>query len=191
MNYRVNMGAMYSNFPKPEKGFFPGPFELGRPCRPADIVDGLSTTALISERVIGDYNSDRWTPQRDYWFADLNAHGSPDLDAAVGICAALPPGLPPHYSASGSTWYLFGYDNTFYNHVTAPNSATPDCSGTNIYYGSRGGADGGIFAARSMHGHGAIVGKADGSVLFVKGSISINSWRAAGTRAGREAAESF
>ena len=68
----------------------------------------------------------------------------------------------------------------YYNHTMVPNTPWWDC-----------GINGGSFtqahvAARSYHPGGVNVGFADGSVRFIKNSISPAPWYALGTRAGGE-----
>ncbi len=188
MNYRANMGSGYESFPFAMEPGQPGPFALAEWNRASGISDGLSATCLISERLRGDGDQLTWSRNRDPWFSDLGRlRPAPDTNAAVQICAAVPGSLPPHYSFGGATWFLFSYDKTFYNHVTPPNAATPDCATTDAYYGSRGASDSGIYAARSQHGSGVNAAAADGSVHWVGAGVSVAVWRALGTRAGGEA----
>ena len=119
----------------------------------------------------------------DYWFADTNA-GSVDAEAAA--CANPPSSDPPHYSSSGASWMLFGYDQTFYNHVIGPNSTSADCSPVSVNYGYQGGMDGGIVTARSHHGPGVNLLTADGSVHFITSGIACPCGGRLGTRAGGE-----
>ena len=67
------------------------------------------------------------------------------------------------------------------NLSTAPNSKTPDCS-------PWGGVGAGIgfYSARSRHPGGVNVGMTDGSVRFIKDSISLQTWYALATRSGAE-----
>jgi prepilin-type processing-associated H-X9-DG protein len=143
----------------------------------------MAATGFGSERLRGDGDQARWDRERDYWFADRRAT---TVDDAVLNCANTPEGDPPHYSRSGSSWLLFGYDQSFYNHIISPNAATPDCSENNIREKIDGGEDGGIHTARSHHSGGVNLVTADGSVRFIKATIATAVWRALGTRAGGE-----
>jgi prepilin-type processing-associated H-X9-DG protein len=179
-NYRANLGAGVANFPSSNEV---GAFGFQVWISPSQFVDGMSSTALVSERLRGDNDQRRWDPARDYWFADTDSITTND---AIIRCAKLPTDLPPHFSKSGESWFLFGYDRCFYNHIIPPNSSDPDCSLSNIADKIDGGEDGGIHAARSLHSGGVNVAKADGSINFITSSISSNVWRAFGTRAGGE-----
>jgi prepilin-type N-terminal cleavage/methylation domain-containing protein len=187
MNYRVNMGSGFESFPFAMEPGQPGPFALTEWIRASAISDGLSMTCLVSERLRGDGNPSTWTRDRDPWFSDLGRlKPSPNTNTAVQLCSAVPGALPPHYSFGGSTWFLFSYDKTFYNHVTPPNASTPDCATTNEYYGSNGASDSGIYSARSHHGSGVNAATADGAVRWVNAGVATSVWRALGTRAGGE-----
>ena len=64
-----------------------------------------------------------------------------------------------------------------YNHVMVPNSWT--CSNGNVN-------DAGAFPASSRHSGGVNMLMGDGSVKFIKGSISTATWWAIGSRNGSE-----
>jgi prepilin-type N-terminal cleavage/methylation domain-containing protein/prepilin-type processing-associated H-X9-DG protein len=189
VNYRVCMGAGVDSFPSAAKR---GIFSLEQWVGPSDITDGLSTTAMASERLLGDGDSQRFERQRDYWFSGFSqtSASDSDADALIRVCASAK-GVPEHYSSSGSTWFIFGFDRTFYNHASSPNAATPDCTPVPASYGLRGGADGGVFAARSKHSGRVNVLCADGSVRQIGQGISLAIWRALGTRSGAELMSSF
>jgi len=183
-NYRANQGAGIDNFPPAGQV---GAFEFQRWISPAQFTDGLSTTALASERLRGDGDTSRWNLERDYWFADL---GVVSREAAVAACSTPPSPDPYNYSRSGSTWMGFGYDQTLYNHVIPPNASAADCSLDSYLEAFQGGEDAGIHAARSHHAGGVNVITADGSGRFVRSGIAIGVWRALGTRSGGEVTSS-
>ena len=69
---------------------------------------------------------------------------------------------------------------TIYNHLFAPNSRTIDChSGQGRIDSPNESA---IVTARSYHPGGVNVLKGDGSVRFIKEGVSLEIWRALGTR---------
>ncbi len=185
MNYRANMGAGYQSFPKFMAPGEPGPFELAAWVSPAQISDGLLTTALVSERLRGDRDPTGWDRMRDSWFANLSFRRE-STDMAITQCSELPAGIPPHYSNGGYTWMIFSYDNTFYNHATTPNGVLPDCGSADTATGSYGASDSGIYAARGWHSSVVNVATADGAVHRVGSGIALPVWRALGTRAGGE-----
>jgi prepilin-type N-terminal cleavage/methylation domain-containing protein len=186
-NYRVNMGSGVRVLASEMAAGEAGPFEALKWCSPADLTDGLSVTALVSEKSRGDGNAARWDGRRDFWYADFVNNPPYPTSAVVERCSAVPSGIPPHNSDGGSNWLFDDYANTYYNHSVGPNSAVPDCStfpppvpGTQAWGGS------GVFAARSWHGTGVNVLTADGAGHWVSSSVAIPVWRALGTRAGGE-----
>ena len=77
----------------------------------------------------------------------------------------------------GALWADGAYNDGLYNHVRAPNSPLMDC----VQHSNPAWK-----AARSRHTGGVNVLVCDGSVRFVRDSISAQSWAAVGTRAGGE-----
>jgi prepilin-type processing-associated H-X9-DG protein len=85
------------------------------------------------------------------------------------------------WTYGGYYWINGEYTNTVGNFNLTPNSKIPDCSawggvGTGI----------GFFSARSRHPGGINASLADGSVRFIKDSISIQTWLALATRSRGE-----
>ena len=78
----------------------------------------------------------------------------------------------------GGQYYRFLPMTTNYSHTIPPNYKANDCSNDGLY--------GSHAAARSYHNGGANVAFCDGSVHFIKDSISPPTWFALGTRAGGE-----
>jgi hypothetical protein len=181
-NYRANVGTGLMMFfhSKREERDGRGAFVHARPLPMADFSDGLSHTALFSEKVIGDYDETTFSPFRDrvMWL-----HSSPStVDELTEFCSQNSPVPLTHHSYSGWNWMMGGLNATWYNHIRTPNSRMPDCSrGT----GSVGGGSG-IYSARSFHKEGVNVLLADGAVRFVSSSVAINVWQAIGTRNGGE-----
>jgi prepilin-type processing-associated H-X9-DG protein len=105
-------------------------------------------------------------------------------DDAATLCASANSSNLPHGSKGGDTWLLGGFANGLYNHVFPPNAVFPDCS----YFGAAHMDEDqiGVFAARSLHGHGVNCVMMDGSVRFVTAKVDIRLWRAIGSRAGAE-----
>jgi type II secretory pathway pseudopilin PulG len=192
-SYRVNLGPgpYLPDMSQKPIGDYPGggtgAFVFGRALTPSAFRDGLSNTAFVSEKLMGDNNPSVFSPSRDFWCAGLQGPDYPATDQLVEVCASVPSGVPPHVSVGGHSWYSLGFDTTFYNHTVTPNSRvagckiegaqpTPDTSGN----------FGGVFGASSMHGGGVNVMTGDGAVRFVKDSINLAIWRALSTRAGGE-----
>lgn len=178
-NMRICLGSRAGSPYGTSKGAF---FSLGRFRRTATfqmITDGLSQTALCSERVVGDFDPTRWSPTRDAAFVESDVFSDPDF--VLDFCSRVTnSGSFPHASSIGATWLLNGHSTVAYNHVAPPNSPISDC--TNAGY-SLAQAQ---VTARSMHPGGINAATADGAVRFVGNSIDIGVWRALGTRAGND-----
>mgnify|MGYP001114930777 CR=1 FL=1 len=67
----------------------------------------------------------------------------------------------------------------FFSHTLTPNTTNFDCANNTDYICAH-------IAARSQHSGGVNVSFADGSVRFIKDSISPATWRAVGTKGGGE-----
>ena len=111
----------------------------------------------------------------------------------LGACKSIPGGTAPAEDAgNGSAWlYTQGFDtvNISYTHVMTPNSYS--CTGAESgFFGGQGnftsdGSGGGWIAATSAssnHPGGVNAGMGDGSVKFIKDSVSYQTWWALGTR---------
>lgn len=165
--YRAGVGAYYS---------------LGRYRQIATfsmIKDGLSQTALCSERLIGDFNPNSVDAARDVYY--LEGHSFSDPDVVRRLCGSdLITTENPHYSFGGVTWFFNGFGWVWYNHVDTPNSRIADCCD--------GGpsASSGKYTARSLHPGGVNLVLADGSGRFVSDAIDLKVWRALGTRDGND-----
>ncbi|WP_020467977.1 DUF1559 domain-containing protein [Zavarzinella formosa] len=164
-----------------------GLFWIGSQVRLTDITDGTSNTLMFADILRGPNASLAGTPltsltinQRQRLYAAVSSGRSP--------VSAAPGGLNPPIAATeantatswtgnrGGSW-IWGqpYTNGFCAAMT-PNNSTPDLSG----HGQ------GWLTSRSPFSGGVNVALADGSVRFVRNSISIDTWRALATRAGGE-----
>jgi prepilin-type N-terminal cleavage/methylation domain-containing protein/prepilin-type processing-associated H-X9-DG protein len=177
-NYRSNEGtsvAMWygandlsgvnANLPPPNGLFF-----AGLVCRVADVTDGTSNTAAFSEHVLGDFNQSLATDKADT-FRPGTYPATPD--DAVNLCRNFDWTNLAYQGVSnvGAPW-IYGYHSTTsYWHSGPPNSRSCMFPPSRI-----------MTTANSMHPGGVNVGFADGSVRFVKDSVSIVTWRSLGTR---------
>ena len=188
-NYVVNIGSgqVGPGFGNTYDPRFPtdGLFWYGSKVRITDIVDGSSNTILWSQCLRGTNGGTlTGTPrsalsfeQRRRMYASLPGRGvlatggvNPQLNEAEGLSATT------WVSNRGGSWiWGNGSVNGFVTYLT-PNSPTPDTSA----HGQ------GWFSARSNFAGGVNVALADGSVRFVRDSITPAAWRAMGTRAGGE-----
>ena len=145
----------------------------------ASVTDGTSNTSMFSEirrspLAYNDYSKplDKasihrladWAAATDNYTPRL-----PDCDVA-GSLTVLP--------YRGQQYYRGQQFTSTYGHTVTPNYRGFDCMDTNWGVGH--------IAARSYHSGGVNVGMADGSVRFVKDSVSPQTWRALGTKAAGE-----
>lgn len=186
-NFRANLGTVM-----PPSGLSLAPIEghngafvALRALGPESYLDGLSNTMAFSEKPIGNIAKGPYDRFIGYWWSEPGALYS-TADVLIAICRSVG-ATPPHYSnIVGTSWLLPGMKYTTYNHNAGPNRAVPDCEG-----GWNGGDPplySGSFAARSYHPGGVHACAIDGHVRFVLNSVQLSVWRAAGTRAGGEAA---
>jgi prepilin-type N-terminal cleavage/methylation domain-containing protein/prepilin-type processing-associated H-X9-DG protein len=156
-------------------------------------LDGL-TAGYVSPAVAGTSLAKRALFQVSV--APSPDKGSAGLSVALQLmaaCRAIPGGTAPAQDAgAGSSWlYTQGYDtvNLSYAHVLTPN--TYSCTGAesgffgaqgNFTSDSSGGGWIGAVTASSNHPGGVNVAMADGSVRFIKDTVSYQTWWALGTR---------
>jgi prepilin-type processing-associated H-X9-DG protein len=164
----------------------------------SDLVDGASHTAVFSESRKGDENQNRYTPNGDFLLGPTFNHVSLERrDPAVlarfaDACEGLAPDSthPGGYvSFKQTVWYSGSCFFTLYSHLMPPNHSS--CVNGEPYYGPFTGTfySGSATTAGSYHPGGANVVLADGSVHFVKETISRPLWWDYGTRAGGEIAQ--
>ena len=173
----------------------------GKPVAIRDVIDGTSNTASWSEKVKGigsggnnTYDSSKppstvyalsvtstgngspATPYQDavpqFYYAACNAINQSSASLATGAIA------------QGTYWWDGHPETGMYNHVMPPN--TWSCNDSNVN-------DAAASTASSHHSGGVNIAFCDGSVRFIKQTISTASWWALGSRAGGEviSADSF
>jgi prepilin-type N-terminal cleavage/methylation domain-containing protein/prepilin-type processing-associated H-X9-DG protein len=145
------------------------------------ITDGTSNTALFSEirissiayptpaNVPGD-------PNEVYLPSSWNAPADNYVPPAA--CSGVPYNTRITYK--GQQYYRGNIPElAYYNHTYTPNTRNIDCGDASAFVSAH-------MAARSYHPGGVNTSFCDGSVKFIKESISLNTWRALGTRAAGE-----
>ena len=162
----------------------------------AGVTDGTSNTISFFERLRGSNNGANGPakPGDVYTGGPASQWGIPTYvisnpaDFAVFQTQLVPNCVtwaqtnPTMLWTYGGQWWSAGeYTDSVGNFNLTPNSKIPDCSawggvGTGI----------GFFAARSLHPGGVNVAMTDGSVRFIKDSISYQTWYALATRHGGE-----
>lgn len=158
-----------------------GMFGQNNGVRFAEVRDGLSNTAMFSERVQGT-----WNPTGQDTRADLYNLARVWTEASFRqACAALTPQqarLYPHDFDGGQTWLEGNMNWTRYNHLLPPNRIA--CKNGITW-------DGVAMPASSGHPGGVNVLFGDGAVHFVAQTVDERVWLGAGTIAGRDESLTF
>jgi prepilin-type N-terminal cleavage/methylation domain-containing protein/prepilin-type processing-associated H-X9-DG protein len=147
--------------------------------RIADIVDGTSNTALMSESLMGPGGTYLNTapvagsPQSSLVYTFVGGPGL--MDSGVCQSARL------WRTDRNSKWADSETYCTLYDHGYGPNSLEVDCVSQNSNWR----------AARSRHPGGVNLLLADGSVRFVADSVDLATWHGLGSRAGSEVLGDF
>ena len=149
----------------------------------ASITDGTSNTAFFSEKIRGNGARDRDAR------SDSMVTASPtSLDATYQTCKAMNPMTATRLThVQGASWVMGEMCCTQYNHVSTPNTGT--CAGLGFANNSMANMPM-VVPPSSQHPGGVNVLFGDGTVKFVKNSVSLLTWRALGTRNGGEAISS-
>jgi prepilin-type N-terminal cleavage/methylation domain-containing protein len=173
VNYRSCNGSTWSG--RAGDGMFGQSTRIG----PANVCDGLSNTAAMSERLRGhdDFQNVDVTSDQFRLAAPWTEAAFTEWCASLSDAEAI--ALPKHYSnaTTGLTWLEGNMSWTRYNHVLTPGSKT--CINGVTWNGV-------IMTAGSRHAGGLGLLLGDGSVRFVKRTVSPPIWRALGTIAGGE-----
>lgn len=158
--------------------------------RITDITDGTSNTAAFSESILGAGGE--------------NASGgsaAPGDEQTVykylGYAGTIPSdtncaGNPQAWNGSNHRQFMWASGEprcVSYNHYYPPNSSNYDCIANNPSL--PGYMAVGYKAARSRHSGGVNLLMADGSLRFVRDSVTAQVWRDAATRAGGEVPGDF
>jgi len=205
-DYAPSFGSQYE---WGQNGTRNGAFAFSASSTIASFTDGTSNTVTVLEVIRGDlspkryvgdaYDTTAWPgPEGDAATFPLN---SASLSTFLAGCTALKtadPGTGTTLNNSGTSvpssnqfiashvyWSLgrMGLGMTA-NMALTPNSQYPDCATWNI--NNQGPNTRGVFGSRSFHPGGVNTLFGDGSVKFVKNTISQLTWWALGTKAGGE-----
>ena len=155
----------------------------------ASVTDGLSNTVIFSEFVKGKYQTNSTGLDQSWLMSKVsytNRTTPINLDAAVADCQAsttiFQETAGTNWDRKGEWWVLHTCGaGGCYSHINAPNKKACFFAGQtslDSYFS--------MINASSYHSGGVNVAMLDGSVKFVKDSVSITAWRALGTKAGGE-----
>jgi prepilin-type N-terminal cleavage/methylation domain-containing protein/prepilin-type processing-associated H-X9-DG protein len=156
-----------------------GPFYANSRKRFADITDGLSNTAMFSEHIVGDFSNATATDRADTFQPGTNPATA---DQAIQDCAAIDITNLAFQGNSdvGAPWVRGYHSTTSYWHSAPPGSRSCMFPPQRI-----------MTTANSNHPQGVNVLFGDGSVRFTSYTISLDTWRALGTRNGGEVVGEF
>ncbi len=148
-----------------------------------DFRDGLSTTAAVSECLLGHVDPAVRHRVRSNFHAPSGSAGPVDRDTFLAACRGLDPAQVDPFNflhvRRGENWTYGGGTNHMYHHTNKINYHS--CL-------NGGSAPRGAIAASSVHAGGANVLFADGHCKFIKETIDATFWSATGTRSGAELA---
>jgi prepilin-type N-terminal cleavage/methylation domain-containing protein/prepilin-type processing-associated H-X9-DG protein len=151
----------------------------------ASITDGTSNTAAVSESLVNDGSGNNPDGRRNlnYTYAGLmDAQNYPSIGAMAVIQDGLanPVNYAPWGVYKGLTWaYTDAWERHVYAHLFPPNTPPINTYHDNTFRCQEG--DSGM-CPTSNHPGGVNVAFMDGSVHFIKNSISLQTWWFMGTR---------
>ena len=149
----------------------------------ANITDGLSNTAFFSEKIRGTDANDPDARSDSLIMPGTFSPVPTGIDAVYANCQVLSPMTSLRLTKrQGMTWVMGEMCCTSYNHVAPPNGKT--CAGTG-FPGTMANMPMQV-PPSSRHPAGVNTLMGDGTVRFIKSSVSLPTWRALGTRAGGE-----
>ncbi|MGC8639299.1 MAG: DUF1559 domain-containing protein [Isosphaeraceae bacterium] len=169
-NYAGNRGSGV------QKYGYNGAFGLSGAVGLESFADGMSNTSAMAEWVTGVNSRPRAQPNRLVFETAFPLLKPDEFDLFARLCseADVENGkLSP--LVKGETWLVGEFSYTLYNHVVPINGYS--CTNNT-------GVQEGAWTAGSNHGSGANVLFADGHARYVMQTISLQTWRAMGSRNG-------
>ncbi len=169
-SYRFNGGRFDSEQPGLP---YDGPFNIGFLPSQANITNGLSYTAFLSERIAGTFDGGSKNINRDIKSTQKTGIITSDSQY-IAICLKDQKGN--WYQFAGRYWFYAGFTNTLYNHNAPPNDFRPTCS----VVGANDAGAGGLSHAKSYHNASVNVMYGDSHVSSVRNSIDPVIWQKQG-----------
>jgi prepilin-type N-terminal cleavage/methylation domain-containing protein len=145
----------------------------------SDVTDGLSNTAAMAEKLVGDGNNAVSTPKVDTFRPGTYPNNA---DEAMTQCNATNTAdiSLQGYSNVGAPWLQQYHSTNQYNHILPPNGLSCMFPPGRI-----------ATTANSQHTGGIQLLLCDGSVRFVSENLSIQTWRSLGSKDGGEVLGEF
>lgn len=193
-SYPLNTGTTFPVSPRnPSKVPVTGVFFENSAIRLADITDGSSFTACVSETVKSELGGpttwDGVSKTNGFVLTRNNDNllNGPELTDYTSQCSGA--GLLLQQTR-GSKWLYGAPGHSMYNHIRTPNDdRTPDCRG-GIPHSNKTDAQWVLLShnvtAHSRHVGGVHTLFCDGHVQFVGNSINVTTWSSLGSRNGGE-----
>ncbi len=147
----------------------------------ANVIDGTSQTAMMSESIVGPNATISPNPQEVMVQLTLTLSTPADIFNYAPLVASDCQASTNYRYDRHTNWIDGDYRHTMYDHYMAPNSPIYDCLR---------GPQHGWRTARSRHPGGVNLLFADGSVRFLKNSVNLAAWQAIATVAGSEVVSS-
>ena len=181
-NYRCNFGSNLLNGYGPQNGdpggvnamLAPpnGGFFVNSRYKYDDMLDGASNTACFSEHLKGDFSSATSSPDSDTYRPGTYPA---DIDQAWIDCMGTNINnlVTQFNSNAGGPWMSGGHTPSRYYHSFLPGSRSCAYPSNRI-----------VTTANSAHPQGVNLCMFDGSVHYVATTVSLQTWRALGTRNG-------
>ena len=171
-NYAANRGVNRRTGDTDNGAFTVSPASL------ASFVDGTSSTAVMSEWVLGPLYWPASDPKGTVYATPSQLFSAAEFDLFAQECHSLDPRhAQVDVDDKGMYWHRGDYMHTNYNHILGPNDRSCMTGGW-VQFGA--------YSASSWHSGVVNLLYADGHLQSSTENVNINTWRAIGTRNGRE-----